>query len=43
MKNIPHKICPVCKRSFVWRKKWSNCWDNVIYCSQRCRIRKYQL
>ena len=20
--NLPSKICPVCKRPFVWRKKW---------------------
>ena len=20
--NLPSKVCPVCKRPFVWRKKW---------------------
>ncbi|MEK9691005.1 MAG: DUF2256 domain-containing protein, partial [Pelagibacteraceae bacterium] len=20
--NLPSKLCPVCKRPFVWRKKW---------------------
>lgn len=22
---------------FEWRKKWSSCWDEVRYCSTRCR------
>ncbi|TPE54106.1 DUF2256 domain-containing protein [Maribrevibacterium harenarium] len=42
MKNIkkqhlPSKLCPVCQRPFVWRKKWQACWDDVKYCSERCR------
>nr|WP_262420569.1 DUF2256 domain-containing protein [Pantoea vagans] len=20
-----------------WRKKWEKCWDEVLYCSERCR------
>ena len=20
--NLPLKVCPICKRPFVWRKKW---------------------
>ncbi|MGB0743982.1 MAG: DUF2256 domain-containing protein [Opitutales bacterium] len=35
--NLPQKFCPVCGRSFTWRKKWSACWDSVVYCSERCR------
>jgi uncharacterized protein (TIGR03643 family) len=31
------KICPVCHRSFHWRKKWAKNWDEVKYCSDRCR------
>jgi hypothetical protein len=31
------KICPVCNKPFTWRKKWSRDWENVIYCSDRCR------
>ncbi|MEZ8709474.1 DUF2256 domain-containing protein, partial [Vibrio alginolyticus] len=23
-----------------WRKKWQRCWDDVIYCSERCRRHK---
>ncbi|MEH3774327.1 DUF2256 domain-containing protein [Enterobacter asburiae] len=21
----------------TWRKKWAKCWDEVKYCSERCR------
>ena len=38
--NLPQKICPVCKKPFTWRKKWEKDWDNVIYCSERCRRAK---
>jgi hypothetical protein len=38
--DFPTKICPVCGRSFTWRKKWESCWDEVKYCSDRCRRRK---
>ncbi|WP_186569958.1 DUF2256 domain-containing protein [Synechococcus sp. PROS-U-1] len=38
--NLPSKICPVCHRPFEWRKAWRNCWDDVVYCSERCRRRK---
>ena len=35
--NLPQKICPVYKKPFTWRKKWEKDWDNVVYCSERCR------
>jgi hypothetical protein len=35
--NLPEKICPVCQRPFAWRKKWAKVWDEVKYCSERCR------
>jgi hypothetical protein len=35
--ELPHKTCPVCQRPFAWRKKWARDWDNVVYCSDRCR------
>ncbi|MFW8589721.1 DUF2256 domain-containing protein [Glaciecola sp. 2405UD65-10] len=38
--NLPTKICPVCHLSFTWRKKWEKNWDDVIYCSQKCRRNK---
>ena len=38
--DLPEKICPVCQRPFTWRKKWEDCWDEVKYCSERCRRRR---
>ncbi|MGI8648872.1 MAG: DUF2256 domain-containing protein [Rubrobacter sp.] len=35
--NLPEKVCPVCGRSFSWRKKWERDWGSVVYCSRRCR------
>ena len=35
--NLPTKLCPVCNRDFTWRKKWIRVWNNVIYCSEKCR------
>jgi len=37
---LPQKICLTCERPFSWRKKWERDWDNVIYCSERCRRNK---
>jgi hypothetical protein len=31
------------KTSITWRKKWERCWDEVKYCSERCRRRKMSL
>ncbi|GIS40826.1 MAG: hypothetical protein Ct9H90mP13_06720 [Pseudomonadota bacterium] len=25
--DLPPKVCPVCKRSFNWRKKWKSVWE----------------
>ena len=35
--NLPTKLCAACGRPFTWRKKWARDWDNVRYCSDRCR------
>lgn len=35
--DLPAKTCPVCNRPFTWRKKWERVWDEVKYCSDRCR------
>ncbi|MEN8887599.1 MAG: DUF2256 domain-containing protein [Celeribacter marinus] len=35
--DLPQKTCATCQRPFAWRKKWAACWDEVRYCSQRCR------
>ncbi|MEM8878686.1 MAG: DUF2256 domain-containing protein [Pseudomonadota bacterium] len=38
--HLPQKICPACGRPFTWRKKWERVWDDVVYCSERCRRTK---
>jgi hypothetical protein len=39
--NLPRKNCVVCQRPFHWRKKWEKVWEEVRYCSDRCRkVRK---
>ncbi|MEL6591159.1 MAG: DUF2256 domain-containing protein [Bacteroidota bacterium] len=35
--HLPQKICAVCGLPFTWRKKWARNWDEVKYCSERCR------
>lgn len=35
--DLPQKICKACGLLFTWRKKWARDWDNVKYCSERCR------
>lgn len=35
--HLPQRICQHCQRPFSWRKKWERCWDEVKYCSERCR------
>jgi len=43
-RHLPEKICRGCSRSFSWRRKWARCWDEVVYCSERCRRnRKYPI
>ncbi|MEH6728688.1 MAG: DUF2256 domain-containing protein [Hyphomicrobiales bacterium] len=38
--DLPQKTCPVCHKPFFWRKKWEKVWDEVKYCSARCRGQK---
>jgi hypothetical protein len=38
--NLPSKICIICNKPFSWRKKWKNVWDEVKYCSEKCRRNK---
>ena len=35
--DLPDKICEVCGLPFKWRKKWAKNWNEVKYCSERCR------
>jgi hypothetical protein len=37
--NLPSKICIVCLRPFTWRKKWEKVWEEVKYCSDKCRMK----
>ncbi|MEC7148278.1 MAG: DUF2256 domain-containing protein [Pseudomonadota bacterium] len=36
--NLPNKTCLACRKPFFWRKKWEKVWDNVKFCSRRCRM-----
>ncbi|WP_312330928.1 DUF2256 domain-containing protein [Sphingobacterium sp.] len=38
--NLPQKICATCGRSFTWRKKWEKNWEDVKYCSERCKKKR---
>jgi hypothetical protein len=38
--TLPSKLCLTCGRPFAWRKKWARVWDEVKYCSERCRASK---
>ncbi|NVF12803.1 DUF2256 domain-containing protein [Vreelandella maris] len=35
--HLSQKTCVQCERPFFWRKKWARCWNEVCYCSERCR------
>ncbi len=35
--DLPNKVCARCQRPFSWRKKWAKVWDEVRYCSGRCK------
>lgn len=35
--DLPSKICAQCERPFTWRKKWARVWEQVRFCSVRCR------
>lgn len=42
-KELLSKMCAVCGLEMEWRKKWEKVWDEVKYCSDRCRteIKRY--
>ncbi|MDB2673450.1 DUF2256 and DUF3253 domain-containing protein [Akkermansiaceae bacterium] len=37
---IPDKVCQTCGRAIEWRNKWEKNWEEVRYCSTRCRKSK---
>jgi hypothetical protein len=41
--DLPTKTCIVCNRPFTWRKKWEKVWDDVKYCSDKCRLNKNKI
>ncbi|WP_145447792.1 DUF2256 domain-containing protein [Gimesia panareensis] len=40
--ELPEKRCAACGRPFTWRKKWARVWEEVRYCSTRCRRNRKQ-
>lgn len=38
--TLPSKPCQACGRPMTWRKAWAKNWDEVKYCSDRCRRQK---
>ncbi|MBG7613216.1 DUF2256 domain-containing protein [Polaribacter sp. BAL334] len=38
--HLPQKICLTCNKPYTWRKKWEKNWENVKYCSEKCRRNK---
>lgn len=37
MRPTEEKICAKCGRRFSWRPKWARNWEQMRYCSARCR------
>ncbi|MBA4198078.1 MAG: DUF2256 domain-containing protein [Chitinophaga sp.] len=37
---LPQKLCAVCGKPFTWRKKWEKNWNDIKYCSDKCRKQK---
>jgi hypothetical protein len=35
--DLPSKPCAHCGLQFSWRKKWERDWEQVKFCSERCR------
>lgn len=35
--HLLSKACLVCGRPMTWRRKWALTWQDVKYCSERCR------
>ena len=37
--DLPQKVCAACGLPFAWRKTWARDWDQVRFCSDRCRAK----
>jgi len=42
-KNLPIKDCITCNKPYNLRKKWRKNWENVKYCSEKCRKNKLKI
>ncbi|MDG1913479.1 MAG: DUF2256 domain-containing protein [Crocinitomix sp.] len=40
--HLPTKNCKTCSLPFTWRKKWEKNWNDVKYCSERCKKNKHK-
>lgn len=40
--NVPTKLCEVCGRLIVWRRRLDRTWEAVKYCSAVCRRQHWQ-
>lgn len=38
--KLPVKDCASCGRPIVWRKKWERDWEDVKFCSEKCKKQK---
>ncbi|MFZ9733575.1 MAG: DUF2256 domain-containing protein [Burkholderiaceae bacterium] len=38
--SLPSKPCQACGRPMTWRKRWAKNWDDVKFCSDRCRANR---
>ncbi len=41
--NLPVKICAGCGKPMAWRKRWQKIWEQVKFCSEKCRKNKNSL
>jgi hypothetical protein len=37
--DLPTKVCVACGLPFAWRRKWVRDWEQVRFCSDRCRAK----
>ena len=35
--SLPSKLCAACGLTMTWRRSWARNWEEVKYCSERCR------
>ncbi len=38
--ELPAKPCLACGRPMTWRRRWTQTWEQVKYCSNACRLSK---